>query len=419
MDTIWRPTRDKVPQTYWLAATLVSVVVVGCYATAYWFPYFAVDWATSLVPTGLGTVGLTVGGLLVGIFGLLVGAGVSAAAWLALRWPWLGISLAALPIVPSVLDGTPVAFGVIAGLAAVAVTAGWRNPPAAAASVGLAALIVVGWLASGRAMAAPFRATIETSYYGTGRLVTLGVVYVVALAVVLAGALALRRSVHRSIEHEALTARAADVESQALVTAERARLARDLHDVVAHHVSLIAVRAETAPYTHSGISADGRAVLSEIASDARLALDELRGVLGILSRSADAADTAPQPTWADISVLVERVRAAGLSVDLTGDVEASAGAASGYAAYRVVQESLTNSRRHAPGCSVRVSLATTGALLTVRVVTVGGTGVPAATPGRGLVGMRERVEGLGGTLRAGPEGADFVVEATLPRGLTR
>jgi signal transduction histidine kinase len=192
-------------------------------------------------------------------------------------------------------------------------------------------------------------------------------------------------------------------------------LARDLHDVVAHHVSLIAVRAETAPYTHPGLSDSARTVLTDIAADARLALDELRGVLGILGRAGEDASRAPQPTWRDIASLVDRTQAAGADVRLAGPVDLDVPPSVGYVGYRVVQEALTNARRHAPGAPVTLELGATSQLLTVRVsspLTSGG----ASGSGQGLVGMRERVDAIGGRLNAGPTAEGFVVEAVLPRG---
>ncbi len=183
-------------------------------------------------------------------------------------------------------------------------------------------------------------------------------------------------------------------------------------------MSLIAVRAETAPYTHPGLGAEARSVLAEIAVDARRALDELRGVLGILGRSADE-HRAPQPVWADIATLVERARSGGDRVELVGDADADVPAAPGYVAYRVVQEALTNARRHAPGSRVLVVLQRLPQLAVVEVRSLGeqppvaGTD-PAVAAGRGLAGMRERVESLGGRLTTGRRDDGFVVEATLP-----
>jgi len=295
------------------------------------------------------------------------------------------------------------------------VTASWRDVRTSVVAAALAQLVIVGWLFSGGRMAAPFRAEINLQYGGSR--VVLGLLYGVAVGLVALGAWALRKSAEHELERKALAARSGEVEQESAIVAERARLARDLHDVVAHHVSLIAVRAETAPYTHPKIGEDAKGVLTDIAADARLALDELRGVLGILGRSGEAV-RAPQPTWSDITALVERTRSAGVDIEVVGDASAEVSPSAGYAAYRVVQEALTNARKHAPGARVTVDLETTSQLLTVLVSTpLSGSPSPSGS-GQGLVGMRERVEALGGRLLSGPVGEDFVVEAILPRGLT-
>jgi signal transduction histidine kinase len=412
MEKLFAPHDRPIPAAYWVAAGLCSVALVLVFGTTFWFPDFGRAWAGEIAPQ------LYIFGLLPMLaFGVLVGLAVSSAALLALRWPWLGLTLALVPLLPSLLDGTALHFGVIAGLVAVAVTASWRRPIASVAAIGVAALVVSGWLVSDRVMDAPFRALITHDTWSAGRSLGTGLLYLLLLIVVLAAALGLRAGVTTEQERRALAARSGEVEEQAAVVGERARLARDLHDVVAHHVSLIAVRAETAPYTHPQIGDEARGVLGDIAADARLALDELRGVLGILGRSG-AAERAPQPTWSDIAALVERTRSAGVDIEVVGDATADVGPSAGYAAYRVVQEALTNARKHAPGARVTVDLDATSKLLTVLVLTPLGTAArPSGSGGQGLVGMRERVEALGGRLLSGPVGEDFVVEAILPRGL--
>ncbi|WP_183407766.1 sensor histidine kinase [Nocardioides marmoriginsengisoli] len=252
----------------------------------------------------------------------------------------------------------------------------------------------------------PFDSLVTVTLYAIGVLLALG-----------AGAL-FRSRVAAGVAGRRALARAGQVEEQATVVGERARLARDLHDVVAHHVSLIAVRAETAPYTNTDLDEPARAVLAEIAADARLALDELRGVLGILGRSGGDAERMPQPGWSDIGALVERSRGAGSVVMVRGDGADSGDVAPsvGYAAYRVVQEALTNARKHAPGRPVTVSLTRTDPMVVVRVGTpLRGDAVDDGI-GHGLLGMRERVESLDGRLMAGAVDDEFVVEATLPQG---
>jgi len=413
MEDLWTRNERPIPAVYWVAAALGSVAVVVSYATAWWVPWFVRDMAGYLpeaaYPFGLGLM-LT--------FSTIVGLAFGALPFVAVRWPALAAGLALLPVVPAAIDPQHpgLHFGVFASLCAIAVSASWRDMRAAVASAVIAELVIVGWLVSGGDMAAPFRADVSLHYF-SGSKVVLGVVYGVVAGVVVLAGWALRRSAERELERRALTARAGDVEQQSAVVAERARLARDLHDVVAHHVSLIAVRAETAPYTHPAIGEEARGVLADIAADARLALDELRGVLGILGR-AGGPERAPQPTWSDISALVERTRSAGVEVEMLGDTTLDVAPGAGYTAYRVVQEALTNARKHAPGSRVVVDLEATSQLLTVTVSTpmLAGAGL-ANSGGQGLVGMRERVEALGGRLLAGPVSEEFVVEAILPRSV--
>jgi signal transduction histidine kinase len=403
-----RPTDDPVPASYWVAAGAGAFVVAACYATAWWVPSVVADFAQ----VGLGPYVLAVGGALVTLFGLVLGLVVAAAPFLALRWPTFAIAVALAPGAFCVLYGAPVPFGILAALGAVAVTAGWRRPAASVAAVVCALVVTWAWVASSQRMAAPLRNDVDLRFTDGAAV---GGLYTAALLLVLAGALGLRVAARREIERRGLAARAGQVEEHAAVVTERARLARDLHDVVAHHVSLIAVRAETAPYTDTELSPGARQVLGEIASDARLALDELRGVLGILGRAGDDPGRSPQPSWADIPALVARAREAGDAVVLEGDPGTEVPPAVGYVAYRVVQESLTNARKHAGGHPVLVRLEATAALVVVRVVNAGVRSPSGVGGGHGLVGMRERVEAVGGRLVAGWTDGEFAVEATLPR----
>jgi len=193
---------------------------------------------------------------------------------------------------------------------------------------------------------------------------------------------------------------------------ERAALARELHDVVAHHVSLIAVRAETAPYTDPSIDVGGRAVLAAVAEDARTALDELRTILGVL-RGSNTAETAPQPGLADLDQLIEQSRRAGTPISYER-TEATVPDTVAITAYRIVQEALTNARRHAPTASVTVSVVTEGDVLVVRVRDSGPAVTTPSAEGLGLVGMRERAEALAGELTFATEGGGFAVTARLP-----
>ena len=214
------------------------------------------------------------------------------------------------------------------------------------------------------------------------------------------------------------------------VLTERARVARELHDVVAHHLSLMAVRAETAPYRLADLPEPVREEFGSLSAAAREALADMRRLLGVL-RDDGPAERAPQPQLADLPVLIDAARQAGLPVELSvvpGPAPTTAGpmtadavpAAVGVCAYRIVQESLSNASRHAQGAPVTVSLGRCADGVLLRVANGPGTaGVQAGEGshriGHGLTGMRERVALLGGSLSAGPSpDGGFVVSALLP-----
>jgi signal transduction histidine kinase len=203
---------------------------------------------------------------------------------------------------------------------------------------------------------------------------------------------------------------------------ERARIARELHDVVAHHISMISVQAETARLTTAGMPAAGAQRLTAIGGTARTALTEMRRLLGVLREDAqtDLADRRPQPGLRQLNDLVDEAReatGAGTRLILHGPpVRADPGVE--LAAYRIVQEALTNSRRHAPGAAVDVELHYTGGALRVLIRDNGpgpADGTHGHGHGHGLLGMRERAAAVGGELRTGPGRAGgFLVEARLP-----
>jgi Histidine kinase len=200
---------------------------------------------------------------------------------------------------------------------------------------------------------------------------------------------------------------------------ERARIARELHDVVAHHMSLIAVQAETAPYRLSDLPESARAEFGSMSGTAREALADMRRLLGVLRRDEPAV-LAPQPMLSDLPGLVDAARRAGVSVALCapGDLDHVAPGI-GLCAYRIVQESLSNASQHAQGAQVTVSVDRQPSAIALRVAN--GPGRPAGDAdtgqraGHGLAGMRERVSLLGGSLSAGPTpDGGFVVAAVLP-----
>ena len=199
---------------------------------------------------------------------------------------------------------------------------------------------------------------------------------------------------------------------------ERARIARELHDIVAHHLSVIAVQSETARLTSPELSADARGRFEAIARTARDALTETRRLLGVLREDVGGeADRAPQPGLDQLAQLVDTARDAGANIRLIMQgkvVPLPAGI--DLAAYRIIQEALTNARRHAPGQTSTSRCRTERTRLQLRVRDYGpGPAEGELTPGHGLVGMRDRATIAGGTFSCGAaEGGGFVIDATLP-----
>jgi signal transduction histidine kinase len=197
---------------------------------------------------------------------------------------------------------------------------------------------------------------------------------------------------------------------------ERARIAREMHDVVAHHMSMIAVQAETAPYRIPGLPPPTLAEFTAIAAGAREALTDMRRLLGVLRAETDESLRAPQPGLSEVATLVETAARAGVAVTLASSDIEGVPEAVGLAAYRIVQEALANAARHAPGGRVWVSVrGSAGALLVEVGNGPGSAAVTSAGAGHGLIGMRERATLLGGTLEAGPQpDGGYLVTARLP-----
>ncbi|PTM92332.1 sensor histidine kinase [Streptomyces sp. VMFN-G11Ma] len=256
----------------------------------------------------------------------------------------------------------------------------------------------------------------------------------------LAGALRERSEVQRRLAEQETISEAE--RGRRTLLEERARIARELHDVVAHHMSVITVQADTAEYRLDRLPQDVREEFTTIAATARESLGEMRRLLGVLRNEDAHGELVPQPGLAQIGQLVEATSRTGGPVEFT-PCEAEVPEAVGLSAYRIVQEALANVVRHAPGAATHVSLSVSrsdedrggerdedrggerdedrgGERLTVLVVNEPPPEPPAAPleasgTGHGLVGMRERVRLVGGTLDAGPLPAGgFRVAAQLP-----
>ncbi|MFD5322781.1 sensor histidine kinase [Streptomyces sp. NPDC127092] len=251
-----------------------------------------------------------------------------------------------------------------------------------------------------------------------------------AAATVIGGSLrAARVSRTRLVEQEELTA---EERARRALLEERGRIARELHDVVAHHMSVISIQAQVAPHLVADPSPELRENLAGIRQNAVDALTELRRVLGVLRGDGAAGDTAagvrhaPQPTLERLGELLANVRAAGLDVTAESHGEPRPlSPGTELSAYRIVQEALSNAVRHAPGARAAVRTHYHRGGLTVRITNSAparppgpAPAGPGGEPGHGLLGMRERTAMLGGELAAGPtpEGG-WEVTATLPAPL--
>ncbi|MFP8941750.1 sensor histidine kinase [Streptomyces fenghuangensis] len=280
--------------------------------------------------------------------------------------------------------------------------------------------LVPVWLATvGAGIGLEFAAPHDTSGNTTLLIVLSGAV------LVLCGALRERYEAQRRLAEQETISEAE--RARRTLLEERARIARELHDVVAHHMSVITVQADTAVYRLDGLPPDVREEFTSIAATARESLGEMRRLLGVLRSEGTHGELAPQPGLARVGQLVEATVRAGVPVEFT-PCDADVPEVVGLASYRIVQEALANVVRHAPGAPAQVSVSVSvpesasedGTWLTVLVV----NGPPPAPPsapfeeertGHGLVGMRERVRLLGGELDTGPlPDGGFRVAARLP-----
>jgi signal transduction histidine kinase len=200
---------------------------------------------------------------------------------------------------------------------------------------------------------------------------------------------------------------------------ERARIAREMHDVLAHRITQVSMRAGALAFRDDLDSARLREGLGQIQRQANAALHELRDVLGVLREDDPGPVTAaPQPTYDDIPALVEEARTLGLDIDWSDDVDDATPvpAATGRTVYRIVQEGITNVRTHAPGSVVAIR--STGdpdsGISVVLANPMGAADAGAPGAGLGLVGLRERAELRGGRLDQRTEDSTFVLEAWLP-----
>jgi signal transduction histidine kinase len=327
---------------------------------------------------------------------------------------------------------------IVVGIAAL-VSLRWRRTHPAAVGIGIGTVALVILTASGANLVATFNAAVRARGRDLAIIAGLAIAWAFlnpllyppdtsyafdAGASLLMAAVAIgwglfvraRRELVRSLRAQG--DRAAD-EARA---AERRRIAREMHDVLAHRLSLLSVHAGALEFRPDAPAEEVAEAAGVIRESARAALDELRGVIGVLREDGSESLTEPpQPTIADLGALVEESRAAGMRITTQIELgDAAPTAAVGRTAYRIAQEGLTNARKHAPGAAVTLTVEAPDDDLRVEVRSLAPVAVPAAPPlpgaGTGLIGLAERVTLVGGELESGvdPAGA-FVLRARLPR----
>jgi signal transduction histidine kinase len=299
---------------------------------------------------------------------------------------------------------------------------GYQTPVAGVVALGIALYVLArrGWTRTAALLVLPFAvyaATPRAALAPGGRTLAIIMLAVASLAVVAGVG---QRARAEAARHEQSDRAIADTLMEHVARGERARIARELHDVVAHHISMIAVQSDAARLTTPGMPAEGARRLVAIGETARTALTEMRRLLGVLREDAGTEVTRrPQPGLQQLNELLDEARdlsegstrliVSGTVVPLDPGIE--------LVAYRIVQEALTNVRRHAPGAAVDVELRYGPETLNLRVRDNGPGPSPdsGATDGHGLTGMRERAATVGGRLTAGPAPTGgFLVEAVLP-----
>jgi signal transduction histidine kinase len=338
---------------------------------------------------------------------------------------WWRVAIAAVVAGPiGLLPSRPLLAWRLMCLGAVALTliapidtnAPWPGRPVQTMSALLACFLVAATVRAGIVLLVLLTTTACVITFAKPNHLVGSIVLLVAV-MVLGDQIRRRRSTASRLE--AVQERTELEKARRAVLEERGRIAREMHDVVAHHMSMIAVRAETAPYRLTAVPPAVAGEFTGIADAAREAMTEMRRLLGVLRSDEPSAPHAPQPGLAEIAELVATARESGVDIRFDDTHRPDTVAAGvGLCAFRIVQEALSNATRHAPGAPVRVSVAGHDTTLTIEVVNGPGRlrPVPAQSGERhGLAGMRERAGLMGGELTASStsEGG-FRVWAALP-----
>jgi signal transduction histidine kinase len=321
------------------------------------------------------------------------------AAWALTTFAAVGIAMAFPPLPGYAFPWQPMHFLVmLATLVAVTVTCPWKR-------------VFVVWLATVAVVAAFMPPELKPGWI-------FGVSMVTATAGLLRGLLLSRRQLARQEELSELE------RARRAVLEERSRIARDLHDVVAHRMSLVVVQAQTASRRLDDVPPRVEQELDSIAEQAREALNEVRGMLGVLRSDGRLPETAPQPSLDEVEPLLTDTRSAGVDLDwsITGD-PAGCSDAAGMVVFRILQESLANASRHAPGAHVFVDIGYDVGSVSLSVVNGPATSESPVPTGRqdgaGIIGMVTRAQAIGGRLDAAPaDDGGFAVQARIPKQAT-
>jgi signal transduction histidine kinase len=332
-------------------------------------------------------------------------AGALAAVLIALRrrWPLPVFAAATVAAIwPVTTNGQTPVLLVTALLCAVVVGLETSRRTAWTAGACAAVTFYIAALLSGRGWADP---------------ASLGLFAWTGMAVAVGDVLRTRRAYVAAIEERAVRAEMSrEEEARRRVIEERLRIARELHDVVAHHIAMINVQAGVAAHVLRDQPDKAEDALAHVRKAARTVLDETSTLLGVLRRADEPDETEPTRGLARLGGLLDALGGAGLRVEHHQDGTArELPSAVDLAAYRIVQESLTNAHKHGIDGRASLRLAYTPAGLDIKVANAAGdAGTDRDGTGHGLIGMRERATAVGGRLHAGHEGGQFVVDAFLP-----
>ncbi|WP_327586602.1 histidine kinase [Nonomuraea sp. NBC_00507] len=346
-----------------------------------------------------------------GLNGLDVVAAVVTFVLIAVRrrLPLTVLGLAVAATVTSMVLGEPRAAGIPATAIAAYTVATLNSRRVAWAAGGSAAVLLYG-----AGLVWPHPALAGTTWWERGNVAVLALV---GMAVAVGDAIRTRRAYLMEVEERARRAEESrEEEARRRVIEERLRIARELHDVVAHNLALISVQAGVAGHLMQSRPDQAAAALEHVRQAANTAVAELGTVLSVLRQDGDPdRTTEPVPGLTALPTLLDTVGAAGLRVRCrqAGQVRVLPAAAD-LAAYRIIQESLTNAHKHGTGDTTDLHLTYTDDGLAIEIANPSGPGTGPGT-GHGLIGMRERAAAVGGTLRAGPQASNtFAVRAFLP-----